>query len=1321
MAQLALGIVGQAIGGALGGPIGARIGFAIGTFVGGQLFGPDGPPESVGPRLQDLKIQVSTYGATIPVGYGTVRVAGNVIWAKELEEVKTTTTSGGGKGGGGRKQKSTTYAYYGHFAVGFTHREATAILRMWADGKIIYDARSGQNIRKEGLDFVFHSGSEVQLPDASIVEDKGAADTPAYRGLCYAVFNRLPLKDFGNRLPNIVVEILFRSVLAGDLPDGTKTESVAIAGQVGTTMNDNGFYVDRKRHLVHTVMTGSGFDGLGTFQWDSTNLTQIKERNGGASYSANATSVGGLVTERSNLILVQPGGSNSRVVHIISGDSLLLAGDAGLASTDTDIDLRSITAMVFGAEATSGEGREFWVWVDIFGNLGIFSFRQDEGGVPFPVEFADNTGDFTDTQSVVPDNSGPHERDTVWLNVSDSSIANDPMNIWRVHVAGLWRATISSTPATGRNRLTNHFTIPASFWGTNGATGAIVGPLMNGSDKSMVFFKPKAGGGCVAFKIYQAPTGGTPDLVWATDCQQAAPPNSTTGQANNSFYRSDVSDGRIAWVDTANNVTVLNLGDGSLIRDKQSMAGWVGSSLTPRGRAQYYDGQTASIICTATSSDKLLRIFVGTSGGVAEGEPVSDIITDLALRAGYVSSDLDVSEFTSTTCRGFVVPRQTSARRAIDILSTAYLFDSVEVDNKITFVKLGAAPTVTVDEDDMLEGRGSRSFEERRTEEVELPETVTVTYLDFNRNYEEGTVSHKRVREPTPVGLTRTSKSLELAVVLTAVEAKQLAEEVLFETWVQRSESKFAVSPKHLQLVPTDVITITLNSGTSFPARINGNDLRVNLSSLLSTVGARGQVLSSVSSSDGGLGYTEGTIVSEGDTQIILLDIPLLRDRHNTEGTTAIEARAYAAMNGFLSGWAGGDLYVATSEVGEYVATDRLTSGTTIGRITNKLDRRFSAFQRDTTSQLDVFISVGGDLESVTEEAFLNTSTTNIALVGDIATGNWELINFKTAVAAAEAGRFTVSNILRGRRGTEGNLNTHISGETFILVTNETMMGFLVEAGQVGVENFYKGVSDLTTLPEVSGISYTHTGNDLRPYAPTHLTAVVDGSNNIDMSWVRQDRFGNAMIDSVDTTPMSELTETYDIDVNDKPLAMGGVSVKAFTVVDVTAVEMVNADVTSLLGLRATGILTLTGQPLTTETVILDGVTYAFQDTLTDVDGNVLIGTDAGDSLRNLLAAMDLSAVFFDKIAGTHYALSQTLHTTITGVVASGTVVNFSAAVGGTGGNSLATTETLTNGFFGGGTLSGGAASVPLEVDFVVHQKGNGIGRGFAAEARIIF
>ncbi|MCG6203143.1 glycoside hydrolase/phage tail family protein [Rhodopseudomonas sp. HC1] len=202
MAALVLSLAGGAVG-ALFGPAGAIAGRLVGALVGNSLdqslFG-GGARKVEGPRLADLDVMASTEGAPIPRVYGRARLAGQVIWATQFEEVVSNDeSSAGGKSFGGPTTTTTTYTYFANFAVGLCEGPIGRVARIWADGKLL--DLSGLNVR-------VYRGDENQAPDGLIVAKEGAGNAPAYRGLAYVVFERLPLADFGNRIPQLSFEIV---------------------------------------------------------------------------------------------------------------------------------------------------------------------------------------------------------------------------------------------------------------------------------------------------------------------------------------------------------------------------------------------------------------------------------------------------------------------------------------------------------------------------------------------------------------------------------------------------------------------------------------------------------------------------------------------------------------------------------------------------------------------------------------------------------------------------------------------------------------------------------------------------------------------------------------------------------------------------------------------------------------------------------------------------------------------------------------------------------------------------------------------------------
>lgn len=182
-----------AVGTALGGPLGGAIGSLIGQSFDQQLFG----SAHRGPRLGDLNVQTSTYGTQVPRIYGTMRVAGSVIWATDLNESATQT---GAKG----QPETTVYSYSVSLAVALSSRAAGAVKRIWADGKLL---RGAAGDFKVSTGFRFNPGNESQAIDPLIGSIEGIDETPAYRGLAVAVFEDLELAEYGNRIPFLTFEV----------------------------------------------------------------------------------------------------------------------------------------------------------------------------------------------------------------------------------------------------------------------------------------------------------------------------------------------------------------------------------------------------------------------------------------------------------------------------------------------------------------------------------------------------------------------------------------------------------------------------------------------------------------------------------------------------------------------------------------------------------------------------------------------------------------------------------------------------------------------------------------------------------------------------------------------------------------------------------------------------------------------------------------------------------------------------------------------------------------------------------------------------------
>lgn len=158
-----------------------------------------------GPRLNDLTVTVADYGTPMPYIVGRRRVETPVFYAEAINETKRKRK--------GKSGKYKEYTYSGTFAVVVADHEIDAVLKIWLDRRLAYDA-SGGAATLESLDagdyIRIYLGTETQLPDermlATVESEEGEGSCPAYLGVAYIFFEDLPLEIFGNRFPTISVE-----------------------------------------------------------------------------------------------------------------------------------------------------------------------------------------------------------------------------------------------------------------------------------------------------------------------------------------------------------------------------------------------------------------------------------------------------------------------------------------------------------------------------------------------------------------------------------------------------------------------------------------------------------------------------------------------------------------------------------------------------------------------------------------------------------------------------------------------------------------------------------------------------------------------------------------------------------------------------------------------------------------------------------------------------------------------------------------------------------------------------------------------------------
>lgn len=961
MASLALGIAGAVIGGSIGGPIGANIGFALGSALGNLID----PPKVEGPRLTDLKLQHSTYGAPIPILYGTVRVAGNVMWQTDLVEHKQ---KSGGKGG----PQVTNYTYSASFAILLCNNEIIGLRRIWADGRLVWDGGEAS----DDLPFTLYTGTETQEPDPTIEAEEGAGEVPAFRGCAYVVFTDLYLTDYGNRIPVFTFEI----EATGDAQlDRVSTWAVP----------DGGDYTGRSVFPVGAAYISGGTVVICKYTEDSPSSTYQEFAYSISDGSLVST---GLLTDipnpndASDTTWVTSLNSNvavglERGAGTVNVSRWYVAGARGTESVRPPVGLDEYAVagsqpfaygdFLYMAGSNAG-GTECFI-----GKWGYREGHQEVAGtaeaeyfdlIPYGVTFGANIG----------------------LTVSDD---------------GYLYAMYTETS----------YTNGAQMW------------KINISDMSLVQHWPRVPSGASrntsnsSFTVFR-------DLLLI--CDGALGDFARLYRINAGSPEFDLVDSEAADLGPGGITPYVSLGGGYVL-----------------------------------GVDGVLRIGSLTNLGA--------IVEDICLRCGLDASEIDVSDLPDPV-RGYQIASQMTGRNAIEPLRAGFFFDGAEVDDAAVFKHRDGDAAVSLADEDL----GAYEFgsdptallEITRTPDHELPHRVSVKYIDVDLDYQEGSQYGGRL-----TGGMETDVSLDLPIVFSATEAKQVADATVFLAAIERDALRFYTTREFERLVPTDVVvlsererTVRITSKSSSVAGV------IEWTALESRAVTFTQDGSSGAAGAGGVASAPQTPPVRAGTTLVLLDIPMLSHNDYVFGF-------YAAMCPSGSGsWPGATLMKSVDSGTTYSEIASSSVASIIGTATTTLG---SGGSPSPTVRV-VLSDPDATLSSCTQTALDNGANLFALKSGS----GWELAQFKTATLVS-AQTYDLSEVdNRGLMGTDTYVSGHAVGDTFVVlpVTN-------VDAPQseLNLPFLYKAVTWGATLASATAQTFTNTGESLNTYTPIE-TSILD-------------------------------------------------------------------------------------------------------------------------------------------------------------------------------------------------------------------------------------
>lgn len=1161
MARLALsvglGIVGGLLAIATAGaatPAIFGLGFSIGSVVGGVagslLFPPGG---SVGPRLNDLQVSSSAPGNPIPFGYGQFRLGGQIIWAQTLQEHKKNQSAKGGP-------TVTTYDYTCTFAVSFGFGPGT-IVQLWGDSQCIYDTTGTQQVgtladsngNTVQLSVALYEGDEFQMPDPVVSSIQGADQTPGYRGQIYAVFDNLDLTSFGNRVPNLRALVNY-----GGLADGHPSHVFPDVDVTYPVIDQtNRVYYMFTPATLPIVSKFSLVDNSVIFQdlqtpWP-TNTRMIFEEglNGHLMAACDPQGFIWCITTANSVdySLTQ---LNPNTMAIVSQSGLFVGTSGGVpaGSTPTALNMYSPgdgnTYVVCHCVNSNGDAFVKYRISDGNQNYSLFQLPGGESitFLSFDSSFISCDG-FGNCFTVA--HSGTYTKWYIWNGgglpvMVGSGAAGAGPGVPEYLMCNPQNNTILALTDQGILYVIDAvgFTILATYGNTTtsntwpGANDAVALNYLILDDNSNVQ-ECSLAGTTGAYEPGHFPVG-KPGQDWNPDIggltqdgsvrwtnlgpAPFAPPSGNfgfkacmvgmAGRVQNGILLLQVNSGsdltRVVRASDLTTVATFDLFTDYLTTGHQALKDWA------------YDYVYGSVIFAAGISavNNVCRAYIVRNGAAGTGLDV--IVGDLATRAGLTSDQLDLTLIADTVCLGYVVTNPQGAAQCISPLCQAYLFDLIESDFVLKAVPRGQASSWTIPEDDLGLEEDKKKLLDTLTAYTDVPKDVTITYVDPNLDYQQGS-QHRKRHSKTTKSVNQTI--INLPFVMSPDDAMQLADKMTWLAELEREAFDFNTwKALYMLMDPTDVITFTYE-GLTFIARVIKNSIGQNYAVEVSGVNQDANAYLSQISGVGQPGFIKGGVAAFGPTILFLLDTTLMQD---ADASPIGQTGTYFAFASPVVGNPGAVLY-QSSDQQTYNSVDQASDHIAYGFSTNALGVPSSPWKWDMVNTITLFFA---DTDVVlTSTSALNVyNGANGALIGK------ELIQYQFATQNAN-GSWTLSGLLRGRRGTEWACGSHVNGEAcFFPQVQGGIHRLVMNANLIGLIQYFKAITFGGDLNSGATQPLTLAGNDVKPYTPVDVQGTKDGSGNLTIQWQRRTRIG-AGNSIAGTWPVSEATEAYDVVITD--------------------------------------------------------------------------------------------------------------------------------------------------------------------------------------------
>lgn len=1004
-------VVGFAVG-SLWGPFGQQVGAFIGSQIGGYLA----PQHIKGPSIGDAQAQTSAAGVPRPVVFAhPAPFAGNHVDGDEIAR-KIIKKKRQGKGGGPVVEEE-------HFILTYAIRVSERIggyLRIWRQGKVVYDARPLNAIpgwdgdkadeiaeyfsEMQAANAKFLSkarlyiGDEAQLPDPALEAIHGVGNTPYYRGSAMLIVEDDDVTDCGGAVPGYMFEVVSCAVATA--------QALGVFAALGMTSyrctdpdewteDETGIPASGIYRAANLGMNVGAVDGDQNFCYSDDGASTFTPTAYGAPVGFPVLHMGAGDDRYVAVAYKAATDETKTIISLDRGRTWAEAGNLGSIGSPNGIRffnrnwvLVTSTGLYSSPNGVTFTNRIVGAFVSIGENGQSFLACRDGGGTG-PTRY-----------------SYPHSANGISWTTNAATTAGPAHTI--VGESGYFiLATTAGIYRTTDDSATN------SLVASNGQT------LASGA----------AGNGCVVLGA----GGGGSGIQYGSD------------DAGLSFDPID-----------------FNLADQEVLFLGYAAADGIA---IPDAPGAYIDEITGQVFVTEPA-DTLAFCADLTLQEVEE---------TIAARAGVPAGKFDASALSEILIPGYLIGVQSTGADCLIPLCTTFFHDLPEFDGKIQAVLRGGAPSLTIEDDDLLEDDADPLIEPQG---LEFPLKVTV----FTQHPEADYAAIPQTSARTSPDVRATGEYVvRLPIPFDADTTAQIAAKIhnVLQSAAEWRE-EISLPDEYSRLIVSDVLF--RNSRRWLVTRADMSEGESKLEIVYDRA-------SNYSSNATGVAPAPGTPPGSGligPTLLEAMNLPILADSHDLLGF-------YVAVAGMLSGWHGALIQGTISAGAVWTDLATITDASVIG----KLQTSLAAAPGEVIDYVNtVRVSVTDELESITFAELL--SERNACLIGE------ELMQFQTATLIEE-GVYELSVLTRGRLNTQAV--AHSYGERFVLLNAPEFIE--APSSWIGADILLRAVSLGTAEDANASESFEWSPALIQTeWAPFHFEGERDGSDNVAFSWIGRARLG---------------------------------------------------------------------------------------------------------------------------------------------------------------------------------------------------------------------